>query len=143
MTSLVSRLYPRTTPGVVMIILLLDSGRCCDWPDPCLYCRISTGGNSAVTKSCTWSLPSLCDCCYDIDLAIDLPQVWQKKRQSASLRAPSLIRQLRRLDLHPCGDFGQLHMHGKGAGSEMLVWMGKWERKEKQRSVPAGVHERA
>jgi hypothetical protein len=67
-----------------------------------------------------------------------------KETTTASLRAQSFIRQRRRLHLHPCGAFGQLHMHGKG-GSQMTWWCG-WANgrgRRKERSVPTGVHERA
>jgi hypothetical protein len=59
-----------------------------------------------------------------------------KGKTSASSRAPSLIRQVRRLDLHPCGDFGQLHMHGKGAGNGYPGLDGQIAATANRRSVP-------
>jgi hypothetical protein len=123
------------------IMLPLESGKLLYLPDPCFYCRISTGRHLSWNHETAHSLvSSLLRCCTNgteitaFQLA-SLPHstYLAKETTTASLKAWSFIRQRRRLHLHPPVEpfWAAAHAWQGGLANDMVAWVGKWQRKGK------------
>jgi hypothetical protein len=109
---------------LAMTMLLLESEKLLYLPDPCLYCRISTGRHLSWNRESARGLLSLCVAMLRRAGAkitafnlLSPPRHISGKRNDDCIVESSIIHSpaAAAASASPCGDFGQLHMHGKGA----------------------------
>jgi hypothetical protein len=89
---------------------------------------------------------SVLQCCAErvlrlrhLTCSLPPPHIWQKKRRLHRRELNHFIRQQRRLHLHPLVEtLGSCTCMARGplANDDMVMWMGKWQRKKKRAVCP-------